>query len=259
MLGFIKSLFSRKKELPLISEVVQIIEPKAEEYIPDPARELLKKATRLKKEKKFDEACDTLKEAYAMPEAYNFTIKDKLRLPMYLQLAKKGDEAWRLLGEMERAAWGDPINSRVITDQCRVFLEKEKNYTKALYFSLLSLCYEIETEKHIHNDMRKTEEELIRLNEELSEIGALEETEKDKQRQQEYEIHTKEKLDNLKSHETVGYAVSRLLQKAKMSDIIEDVTKDIVDYLNSKERCDGRTINNILNEHFSAHYAKQGK
>jgi len=55
---------------------------------------LLKKATDLKKEKKYLDALDVLKKAINQGKD-EVTILHRLRVPMYLTLAGKNDEAWR--------------------------------------------------------------------------------------------------------------------------------------------------------------------
>ena len=67
---------------------------------PNPSREMLKEATKLKKEKKYVEACEKLREAYAAKGSEELMVEERLRLPMYLQLAGKNDEGWKTLNEM---------------------------------------------------------------------------------------------------------------------------------------------------------------
>jgi len=88
------------------------------------ARNLLMEATVLKREKKYIEAYEKLREAYSADGADNLFIEDRLRLPMYLQLAGKNDEGWDELNRL-LARYADPR----IEDQMKIFLRKEKNET----------------------------------------------------------------------------------------------------------------------------------
>ena len=89
------------------------------------ARNLLMEATALKKAKKYAEACDKLREAYSADGAENLFIEERLRLPMYLQLAGKNDEGWDELNRLY-ASHDQSFQPR-IEHQMNVFLRKEKN------------------------------------------------------------------------------------------------------------------------------------
>jgi hypothetical protein len=93
-----------------------------------PARNLLKEATALKKEKKYIEACEKLREAYTADGAENFMIEDRLRLPMYLQLAGKNNEGWDELNRLS-ASYTDQFSQPRIAHQMKIFLRKENNET----------------------------------------------------------------------------------------------------------------------------------
>jgi len=92
------------------------------------ARNLLKDATALKREKKFIEACEKLREAYSADGAENLMIEDRLRLPMYLQLAGKNDEGWAELNSLS-ARYVDQFSKPRIAHQMTIFLRKENNET----------------------------------------------------------------------------------------------------------------------------------
>jgi len=91
------------------------------------ARNLLMEATALKREKKYIEACDKLREAYSADGAENLFIEERLRLPMYLQLAGKNDEGWDELNRLY-ASYDQSFQPR-IEHQMKVFLRKENNET----------------------------------------------------------------------------------------------------------------------------------
>lgn len=92
------------------------------------SRALLKEAATLKREKKYIEACDKLREAYSAEGAENLMIEDRLRLPMYLQLAGKNDEGWAELNRLS-ARYVDQFSQPRIEHQMKIFLRKENNET----------------------------------------------------------------------------------------------------------------------------------
>jgi hypothetical protein len=81
-------------------------------------------ATALKREKKYIEACEKLREAYSADGAENLMIEERLRLPMYLLLAGRNDEGWDELNRLN-ARYVDQISQPTIANQMRVFLKKE--------------------------------------------------------------------------------------------------------------------------------------
>ncbi|EEG5587147.1 hypothetical protein GZB59_003687 [Salmonella enterica] len=107
-------------------------------------RELLKLATKLKQEKKYDEACQTLRVAYQSADVgEEILINERLRLPMYFLLAGQRDEGWyelnRLVGE-----YLSPIDQIAIRNQMRIFSEKEKRWNDAIFFSAWVYVLEIQ-------------------------------------------------------------------------------------------------------------------
>lgn len=129
-------------------------------------RELLKEATRLKKEKKYDEACQTLRVAYQSSGVGEvILIQERLRLPMYLLLAGRRDEGW---AELNRLAgqYHAPYDQIPIRNQMRIFAEKEGRWNDALFFSawvyVMHLKHEIDFIKSVHHqaDINANEEPL---------------------------------------------------------------------------------------------------
>ena len=92
------------------------------------ARTLLKEATALKRAKRYDEAVAMLRRAYQTPTEYPMMIEERLRLPMYLQLAGKNDEGWDELNRLN-VRYVDQFSQPIIANQMRVFLRKENNET----------------------------------------------------------------------------------------------------------------------------------
>jgi len=140
--GFLKSIFSSKKKRQQVTVSATLI---ANNEI-NPAREMLKEATALKKEKRYDEACEKLKESFSLKGAGDLMVKERMRLPMYLQLANRNDEGWRILNELN-IQYTDVFSQAEIANQMRVFLQKEKKYTQALLFSAWSICKEVERDR----------------------------------------------------------------------------------------------------------------
>lgn len=99
----------------------------------------LKDATALKREKHFDEACELLRQAYALPSDGTLLLNDHLRLPMYLQLAGKADDGWRELNRLN-VKYTDPASQAEIAHQMSVFLQNEGRRAEAVLFEVWAIC-----------------------------------------------------------------------------------------------------------------------
>src|SRR5690625_2403268 len=110
-------------------------------------KELLHLATQKKKEGNFDEAIQHLKEAYKVigKGRINYDIKTLLRLPKYLQLADRSDEAWSEFNKLLSEVYSNRndniviqhIDASIIYDSMRLFLQREKKHKQALVFFAL--------------------------------------------------------------------------------------------------------------------------
>lgn len=111
-------------------------------------RMLMKEATALKRAKRYDEAVAMLRRAYQTPPG-PMTIQERLRLPMYLQLAGHADEGW---GEMNRLniTYVDQPSQIAIAAHMAVFLRKEGNYKNAALFAAWTLCKYKELDVNTH-------------------------------------------------------------------------------------------------------------
>lgn len=69
-----------------------------------------------------------MREAYTADGAENLMIEDRLRLPMYLQLAGNNDEGWDELNNLS-ASYTDQFSQPRIAHQMKIFLRKENNET----------------------------------------------------------------------------------------------------------------------------------
>lgn len=111
-------------------------------------RTLLKEATALKRAKRYDEAVLMLRRAYETPPG-PMGIGERLRLPMYLQLAGRADEGW---GEMNRLniKYVDQSSQITIAAHMAAFLRKEGNSRNAALFEVWTLCKYKESDVETH-------------------------------------------------------------------------------------------------------------
>lgn len=138
--------------------------------------ELLQLATQKKKEGNLDEAIMHLKDAYKILKRSKEgrDIKTFLRLPKYLQLANRSDEAWsefnRLISDVYSKQSNNiviqHINASIIYDSMRLFLQREKKYKQALIFFTLSYLKQIES---LSAQQRKEELENLRTEKYIAE------------------------------------------------------------------------------------------
>lgn len=105
----------------------------------------LTKAVEHKKAKEWDEAIECLHTAYKLAAEYPFDALDYshyLRLPAYLQLAGRNDDAWACFNDYQcgQLPYKDQSNElalsigfrAMVEDKKRLFLEREKKYRAAL-------------------------------------------------------------------------------------------------------------------------------
>lgn len=101
-------------------------------------RTLLKEATALKRAKRYDEAVAMLLRAYdALPGPMR--IDERLRLPMYLQLAGRADEGWREMNRLN-IKYVDKASQITISAHMAAFLRKEGKHKNAALFAVCTLC-----------------------------------------------------------------------------------------------------------------------
>lgn len=107
-----------------------------------PGELLLKDAVRLKKEKRYDDACDAIRQAFAL-DAGKSSLTHRLQLPSYLVLAGKNDDAWRSLNEMN-IEFTKPQEQRAIASKMAALLKKERKYRDALVHECWSYAMDVE-------------------------------------------------------------------------------------------------------------------
>lgn len=110
--------------------------------------EFLRQATAKKKAGDMDGAIECLRKAYKQiaKTSINYAVPTFLRLPLYLQHANRNEEAWSEFNSL--IANGHPNQMRTrellpmdhsqIYDKMRLFLQREKQFKKAVKFGVLS-------------------------------------------------------------------------------------------------------------------------
>lgn len=216
-------------------------------------REILKEATALKKEKKYDDACEKLKKAFASEGAEDLMIKERLRLPMYLQLAKKNDEGWRTLNELN-IKYTDVFSQAEIANQMRVFLQKEKKHTQAIIASAWSICKEIERDKYNIKEIIKLSDKSASNKNGFDFLGdnttktAYGKTPKGNPiTDRFYKICADRIIDSV-SADGVGHRILPLLKKAKKVELLGSLSNSISEYLKSSKVYNFGEIGAIINE-----------
>lgn len=216
------------------------------------ARELLKEATQLKKEKRYDEACNKLNEAYSASGSEDLMIKDLLRLPMYLQLAGKNDEGWGVLNELN-VKYTDVFSQADIANQMRVFLQKEKKFKLAVQFSAWSICKQIERDYSNIKDSEKMTDQMAKINSDYSlEDDSAEKAEVFGKTNKGNAITDKaypmfkERIEHLQSREGLLESLKSDLKKAKLSPIETELCQELSDYLISSKRYQLAMVRDII-------------
>lgn len=138
--------FSKEKKNDIKNEPAREIHTRRFTSSPE---DLLKKATSLKKENKIDEAIEALREAYKAIEKTKLDYSEDvyLRLPMYLQAAKRNDEAWaefnKLIVSLPQRYSGSVLYMAYssVYDKMRLFLQREGKHKEAVIQGVLSYLF----------------------------------------------------------------------------------------------------------------------
>ncbi|MBN2017563.1 MAG: hypothetical protein JW794_05485 [Candidatus Cloacimonetes bacterium] len=248
-MDFFKNIFSSNKKQSKIEFGVKLV---VNNEI-NPAREKLKKATILKNEKKYDEACKILKEAFSLKGSNDLMIKERLRLPMYLQLANKNDEGWRILNELN-VKFVDVFSQAEIANQMRIFLQKEKKYTQAILFSIWSICKEVERDRcNIRGsvefaDQLASNKRKYKFHQDDNIEKVYGKTPKGNPiTDYNYKIFVDRINDNI-SVDGVSYRILPLLKKLNKDKLLPSLSKSISEYLNSSKVYNLNKIGEVINE-----------
>ena len=221
----------------------------------NPAREILKEATALKKEKKYNEACKKLKEAYAAKRASELMIEERLRLPMYLQLANKNDEGWRILNELNSKYTG-PISQAKIANQMRVFLQNEKKYTQAILMAAWCICKDVELNRSNMQDSieradwKATDGLFISSIIDDKKMVYGKTPKGNPIKDPAYKIFI-DNINEITSTDGIVRSMLPLLKKAKKEKVAENLSSSISEYLKSSECYDLIEVRSIVNRFLS--------
>ncbi|TLU67705.1 hypothetical protein FE810_01790 [Thalassotalea litorea] len=206
------------------------------------AQTLLKEATKLKKEKRYVEAVETLNNAFA-PEtkgSEDLTLKCYLRLPMYQQLAGLNDEAWVYMNDLE-FKHTDAISKATIANQQRIFLKKEKRFKDALVYSMWSICKELQRDIE---SCRFSDEVADRNAEFERKYGGFDDDEEreivriTEKGNPNYDLSYRHLSDRVLFNSTIEgikSSLSSIIKKAKMTDFEEQICVRLCNYIRASE------------------------
>ena len=93
-----------------------------------------------------------LRRAYDAPAMNPLMIEERLRLPMYLQLAGRSDEGWREMNRLN-VTYADQFSQISIAARMATFLRNEGNYKNAALFAVWTLCKHKEVDVGAHAAM----------------------------------------------------------------------------------------------------------
>lgn len=141
VIKFMNNSFSKEEELEVVFSGRYVVKNEI-----NPARLILKEAAALKKAKQYDDACEKLILAFESDGAHDLMLKERMRLPMYLQLAKRSEEGWENLCKINEK-FRDTISQAEISNQMRIFLQKEKKFKEALVYTVWSISKELERDR----------------------------------------------------------------------------------------------------------------
>ena len=247
MFKFIKNIFQKNGKNEYKFEIVTTVSVNNE---PNPSRELLKDATTLKYEGKYNEACEKLKEAFNAKGSESLTVKERMRLAMYLQLAKKSEEGWQVLKEINEK-YTDVFSQADIANQMRIFLQKEKLFREAIIFSIWTLCKEIERDKYnikicIENADRIANNPLLqRIGRREKETVYGRTPEGNPITDKFYKI-LNDRINEKKSREGIEKTVEPLLKKMKKENFKNEIADSISNYFSKSENYELKEIEDII-------------
>jgi len=181
-------------------------------------------------------------------------VKDLLRLPMYLQLAGKNDEGWKILNELN-LKHTDVFSQPEIANQTRIFLQKEKKFRHAILFGIWALCKEIERDRsnvkssiHMADEMAKLDVEFnLSINRDSSQEVFANTPKGNPIADPSYEMFS-HRIEYSSSFEGVKECIEPLMKKAKLEEKINVLAKDVSTYLKSKNKYSLNEVSEILKE-----------
>lgn len=245
MLKKLLSLISTQASTPDITVSVVTHEPSEAEI---EISNLKKQATKFKKEKKHDEACECLQTAISIYQKENYTPPADLRVryAKYLQSAKRNDEGWR---EINIAISENPINYFAlgdIHDGARIFLNREKRYKTAIFHGLMSRLYLLKAQ------YGTTENPPYGTGDRRQEIVDLMGEEFVHEREQNEQKFLTDQLEKFASDEALKDCASFLVKKTEYKEKEHDIFKLLKKYANALPKFDAyamsQELNSILND-----------
>ena len=175
----------------------------------------LKQATKMKRSGNLEEAIQLLKKAYDVG-ASEMSIQNCLRLPLYLQQAKKNDEGWEVLCQLLAKGWpgGDKFmvhaDRSIIYDKMSLFRKREKNFDDALVYGIMSYLEDL---NYAHSSLKYDEVKKKKLKEILEE-----DYESDKS-----PAYWSERLKHLTSDDFISETIKKKLKKTNYEDKFKDI------------------------------------
>ncbi len=144
-MGLFDFIFGKKESIDVNNNMTVSVTTtsKITEYSESKASKLAKEATQLKKDNKYEEALAKFLEALEVGGNEEFSVAVKLRLPMFYQLAGRGDDAWAEYHRMTEK-YKSPYELARIYDKMRLQLQKEKSYLGAVPFGIYAYVMKVE-------------------------------------------------------------------------------------------------------------------
>jgi|GEM_PF-672823 len=250
MLSFLRFLFKKdsKNKLPPNEAVNNLTDDNnfsvKEKNL---SRILFKEATQLKKENQYGAACRKLEEAFSAASDDEIVLKDRMRLPMYLQLAGKNDEAWQAFNELN-VTYIDVFSQAELANQMRIFLQKEKNFRHALLFESWAICKELVRDNmnifRIHENADMYSSMGLKIN--FDEKTPLGYTKKGNPIFDSSLRMFEDRISSAKSSEVVEKRIERLVSKSNMKGSCLEIASTLSNYLSTNEEYKLDEVKNIL-------------
>ncbi|MFY8349230.1 hypothetical protein AAEU29_01635 [Pseudoalteromonas sp. SSM20] len=211
------------------------------------SKELLKIASQLKKEKKYEQACETLESALNKNDGELIFLKDRLRLPMYLQLAGRNDEGWKELNRLT-LEYTDHLSQCDITNQMRVFLQKEKKFELAFHAYTWNICKQLELYNHHLREIEKSTDYLSKTIYSTKDKTIFGYTDKGNAITDKSYEHFKNKVDSLTSVRSIENILGSTIKKAKLDYCSSEICNYLNRYLTENKTFQATTMRDSLTQ-----------
>ena len=128
---------------------------------------------------------------------------------MFLQLGDKSKEGWKVINELNKE-FTDAFSQEKISNQMRIFLQKDKKYHLAVVYGAWSICTEINRERHCPDSVAKETLDLAGM----------------------------DRIEEMKSDLHIKQVLTPLLKKAKLQNELDRISLALFKYINSNEEYD---------------------